>query len=85
MEKKLQIPTVVLCYGLPDVFVHYLNFTKNLKFEERPDYDYLRNLFVKLLGTCINLYNLTRDFLKFDWCFDAPLNTIWQKYERKKK
>ena len=84
MEKKLQIPTEVLCYGLPDEFVHYLNYTKNLKFEERPDYDYLRNLFVKLLGTCINLYNLTRDFLKFDWCFDAPLNTIWQKYERKK-
>ena len=66
MEKKLQIPTEVLCYGLPDEFVHYLNYTKNLKFEERPDYDYLRNLFVKLLGTCINLYNLTRDFLKFD-------------------
>ena len=84
MEKKLQIPTEVLCYGLPDEIVHYLNYTKNLRFEERPDYDYLRNLFVRLLGTCSNLYNLTKEFLRFDWCFDDPLNTIWQKYARKK-
>ena len=84
MEKKLQIPTEVLCYGLPDEIVHYLNYTKNLRFEERPDYDYLRNLFVKLLGTCASLYNLTREFLRFDWCFDDPINTIWQKYAIKK-
>ncbi len=84
MEKKLQIPTEVLCYGLPDEIVHYLNYTKSLRFEERPDYDYLRNLFVRLLGTCSNLYNLTREYLKFDWCFDDPLNSIWQKYARKK-
>ncbi len=85
MEKKLQIPTEVLCYGLPDEIVHYLNYTKSLRFEDRPDYDYLRNLFVKLLGTCANLYNLTKEYLRFDWCFDDPLNTIWQKYARKKK
>ena len=84
MEKKLQIPTEVLCYGLPDEIVHYLNYTKSLRFEDRPDYDYLRNLFVKLLGTCANLYNLTKEYLRFDWCFDDPINTIWQKYARKK-
>ena len=84
MEKKLQIPTEVLCYGLPDEIVYYLNYTKSLRFEERPDYDYLRNLFVRLLGTCSTLYNLTREFLRFDWCFDDPLNSIWQKYARKK-
>ena len=48
MEKKLQIPTEILCYGLPDEIVHYLNYCKSLRFEDRPDYDYLRSLFIKL-------------------------------------
>ena len=84
MEKKLQIPTEILCYGLPDEIVHYLNYCKNLRFEDRPDYDYLRSLFIKLLGTCTNLYGLTKEYLRFDWCFDDPVNSIWALYSRKK-
>ena len=84
MEKKLQIPTEVLCYGLPDELVHYMNYAKSLRFEERPDYDYIRGLFVKLLGNCINLYGITKEFLKFDWMFDDPINEIWSKYTNRK-
>ena len=84
MEKKLQIPTEVLCYGLPDELVHYMNYVKSLRFEERPDYDYIRGLFVKLLGNCINLYGITKEFLKFDWMFDDPINEIWSKYTNRK-
>jgi len=84
MEKKLQIPTEVLCYGLPDELVHYMNYVKSLRFEERPDYDYIRGLFVKLLGNCINLYGITKEFLKFDWMFDDPINEIWSKYVNRK-
>ena len=73
MEKKLQIPTEILCYGLPDEITYYLKYCKSLRFEDRPDYDYLRGLFIKLLGTCNSLYGLNKEMLKFDWCFDDLL------------
>ncbi len=85
MEKKLQIPTEILCYGLPDEIVFYLNYCKSLRFEDRPDYDYLRGLFIKLLGNCNTQYGLTKEYLKFDWCFDDPQSSIWQIYLKKNK
>ena len=84
MEKKLQIPTEILCYGLPEELIFYLNYCKSLRFEDRPDYDYLRGLFIKLLGTCNLVYGLTKEMLKFDWCFEDPANSIWQIYNKKK-
>ena len=83
-EKKLQIPTEILCYGLPEELIFYLNYCKSLRFEDRPDYDYLRGLFIKLLGTCNLEYGLTKEMLKFDWCFEDPANSIWQIYNKKK-
>ena len=85
MEKKLQIPTEILCYGLPDEIIYYLNYCKSLRFEDRPDYDYLRGLFIKLLGSCNTIYGLTKDMLKFDWCFDDPKNSIWLIFNKNKK
>ena len=79
MEKKLQIPTEILCYGLPDEIGIYLNYCKSLKFEDRPDYDYLRNLLIKLIGECANLYGINGDLLNFDWAFE-DLDVIWRKY-----
>ena len=79
MEKKLQIPTEILCFGLPCEIVMYLNYCKNLKFEDRPDYDYLRGLFIRLLGQCSILYGIKDEFLNFDWTFENP-DVIWKKY-----
>lgn len=42
MEKKMQTPVDTLCKGLPPEFNQYMNYCRNLKFEERPDYQYLR-------------------------------------------
>ena len=85
MEKKLQIPTEILCYGLPEELIFYLNYCKSLRFEDRPDYDYLRGLFIKLLGTCNVIYGLTKEMLKFDWCFEDPMTSIWQVFNKKKQ
>ena len=79
MEKKLQIPTEILCFGLPDEIGIYLNYCKSLKFEDRPDYDYLRNLLIKLIGECATLYGINGDYLNFDWAFD-DLDLVWKKY-----
>ena len=85
MEKKLQIPTEILCYGLPDEITYYLNYCKTLRFEDRPDYDYLRGLFIKLLGTCYTIYGLTKEMIKFDWCFEDPATSIWAIFNKKNK
>ena len=87
-QKKIQIPNDVLCNGLPNEFLHYLNYCKNLKFEERPDYKFLKGLFGKLLGLVISNFNLKRNEIIFDWCF-KNVDEIWEKYlnkeEHKKK
>ena len=82
VEKKIQIPNDVLCSGLPNEFLHYLNYCKNLKFEERPDYEFLKGLFGKLLGLVITNFNLRRNEIIFDWCF-KDVETIWKKYLNK--
>ena len=76
MEKKLQIPTEVLCKGLPDEISIFLNYSKTLRFEDKPDYDFCRGLFVKLLNNYIDSYHLSKDLLKFDWSFEN-VNYIW--------
>ena len=56
-----------------------------MRFEDRPDYDYLRGLFIKLLGTCNSVYGLTKEMLKFDWCFEDPATSIWNIFNKKNK
>eukprot|EP00826_Nyctotherus_ovalis_P024478 TRINITY_DN1892_c0_g1_i2.p1 TRINITY_DN1892_c0_g1~~TRINITY_DN1892_c0_g1_i2.p1 ORF type:complete len:261 (-),score=43.52 TRINITY_DN1892_c0_g1_i2:67-849(-) len=44
MQCKIGTPIDSLCKGLPGEFQTFLRYTRNLKFEEDPDYDYLRGL-----------------------------------------
>ena len=37
-----------MCNGCPEEFVTYIDYCKNLKFEQKPDYMYLRKLFKEL-------------------------------------
>eukprot|EP00002_Diphylleia_rotans_P033661 TRINITY_DN7176_c0_g1_i3.p1 TRINITY_DN7176_c0_g1~~TRINITY_DN7176_c0_g1_i3.p1 ORF type:complete len:401 (+),score=60.77 TRINITY_DN7176_c0_g1_i3:101-1303(+) len=43
-EKKVNTSVDVLCKGYPEEFAVYLNYCKTLKFEEKPDYSFLRKL-----------------------------------------
>jgi casein kinase I homolog HRR25 len=45
-KKKMSVDLKTLCDGLPECFYEYINYTKNLQFTEKPDYDYLRNIFI---------------------------------------
>ena len=47
-EKKLATISEVLCDGLPSEFRTCLEYARSLKFEERPQYDYLKGLFAEL-------------------------------------
>jgi casein kinase 1 len=50
-EKKQGTPIVELCEGFPEEFTIYMNYVRKLGFEETPDYDFLRELFTKVLKT----------------------------------
>jgi len=59
-------PTEVLCRNLPMEFSSYMNYTKSLRFEDKPDYNYLRKLFKELF---IKM-NYDLDYM-YDWCLLA--------------
>ncbi|KAI8060984.1 kinase-like domain-containing protein [Gongronella butleri] len=48
-EKKQSTTVKELCAGYPNEFAIYLQYVRKLGFEETPDYDFLRDLFNKVL------------------------------------
>ncbi|CAE8596247.1 unnamed protein product [Polarella glacialis] len=48
MECKKNTSVEDLCKGYPTVFASYLNYNRALRFQDRPDYAYLRRLFKDL-------------------------------------
>ncbi|TEB25210.1 CK1/CK1/CK1-G protein kinase [Coprinellus micaceus] len=61
-EKKQTTPISELCEGFPEEFTIYMNYVRKLGFEETPDYDFLRELFTKVLRTTGEV-----DDNVFDW------------------
>lgn len=47
----MSTPVEVLCKGFPAEFAMYLNYCRGLRFDEAPDYMYLRQLFRILFRT----------------------------------
>ena len=43
-EKKISISLDNLCSGLPEEFKTFIKYARELQFEDRPDYSYLKNL-----------------------------------------
>ncbi|KAL9645527.1 hypothetical protein ABK040_000591 [Willaertia magna] len=62
MEKKINTSINQLCSGLPIEFTQYFIYVKKLKFEEKPDYDYIRSKFAHLF----NRLGYRMDF-DYDW------------------
>eukprot|EP00096_Caligus_rogercresseyi_P007854 TRINITY_DN2596_c0_g1_i3.p1 TRINITY_DN2596_c0_g1~~TRINITY_DN2596_c0_g1_i3.p1 ORF type:complete len:444 (-),score=62.77 TRINITY_DN2596_c0_g1_i3:248-1579(-) len=61
-EKKLSTPIDELCKGAPSEFSTYLNYCRSLRFEERPDYSYLR----QLIRNLFHRQGFSYDYV-FDW------------------
>jgi casein kinase 1 delta len=68
-ERKMSTPIEVLCKGFPSEFASYLNYCRSLRFDDKPDYQYLRQMFR-------NLFN--RENYSYDYVYDWTL----LKYER---
>ncbi|KAK6927267.1 Protein kinase domain [Dillenia turbinata] len=60
-EKKFSTSIEALCEGYPSEFVNYFEYCRELRFDDRPDYAYLKNMFHELL---------IREGFAFDNVFD---------------
>eukprot|EP00825_Cyclidium_porcatum_P048235 TRINITY_DN803_c0_g1_i2.p1 TRINITY_DN803_c0_g1~~TRINITY_DN803_c0_g1_i2.p1 ORF type:complete len:468 (-),score=109.82 TRINITY_DN803_c0_g1_i2:99-1502(-) len=69
MEKKMSTPVEILCKGLPIEFSTYLNYCRSLRFEDKPDYLYLRKMFKDLFYR----EGYEWDYV-FDWCLPIQGN-----------
>ena len=60
-DKKMSTPIEVLCKGFPPEFVTYFQLCRSLRFEDKPDYSYVRKLFRDLF---------IREGYQYDYVFD---------------
>jgi casein kinase 1 len=90
-NKKISTDMDELCTDIPKEFGDFFVYTKQLKFEEKPDYDYI----VGLLNTLKEKYNFTNipKYIKWDWnqlffkareknCSLATYSMLKKKYEK---
>ncbi|KIN97744.1 hypothetical protein M404DRAFT_32077 [Pisolithus tinctorius Marx 270] len=61
MEQEMSTPTDLLCCGFPNEFGIFLNYTRALWFDDKPDYSYLCKLFHDLF---------IREGFQYDYVFD---------------
>ncbi|KAJ4837441.1 Casein kinase 1-like protein 10 [Turnera subulata] len=60
-EKKMLTPIEALCKSYPSEFVSYFHYCRSLRFEDKPDYSYLKRLFRDLF---------IREGYQFDYIYD---------------
>ncbi|KAJ6817061.1 casein kinase 1 isoform X2 [Iris pallida] len=60
-EKKMLTPIEVLCKSHPSEFLSFFHYCRSLRFEDKPDYSYLKRLFRDLF---------IREGYQFDYVFD---------------
>ena len=72
-EKKQTTSIRELCDGYPEEFAIYLNYVRKLGFEETPDYDFLRELFRKVIKNM----GETEDGM-YDW-MTGPGSKAWDQ------
>ena len=64
LQKKLEISSSELCLGIPKEFEIFLEYVKNLKYDEKPDYNMLKDLLYKIMKDG----NYKNDYI-YDWTF----------------
>ena len=64
LQKKSEISSNELCRGIPKEFEYFLEYIKNLKYEEKPDYKKLCDLLDKVMKNG----NYKNDYI-YDWTF----------------
>lgn len=69
-EKKLKLPIEFYCCDIPEEFTIYMNYCRNLLFDEKPDYSFLKQLFSNLFLS----KGYVRDY-RYDWTDPDKVDT----------
>ena len=77
LEKKKETSSQDLCKEFPHEFFEYVDYTKNLEYEENPDYDFLRKKFLDVLKGL----NEELDYI-YDWTTKSDLKKRRNKISR---
>jgi serine/threonine protein kinase len=73
MDRKMSTSTEQLCKGYPTEFRSYFEYCRSLRFEDRPDYAYLKRLFKELFY---------RKGFQYDNMFDWTVLNLQQERNR---
>merc|ERR1719450_995482 len=73
MDRKMSTSTEQLCKGFPSEFRSYFEYCRSLRFEDRPDYAYLKRLFKELFY---------RKGFQYDNMFDWTVLNLQQERSR---
>ena len=65
-----------VCEGLPEEFIDYIKYCRKLEFEQEPNYDYLRNLFILIL-----IKEKQKNDLNFFWINKNNAESTKKNYE----
>ncbi|KAH0789783.1 CK1 family protein kinase [Histomonas meleagridis] len=68
-QAKMDTPPEVLCQGLPNEFLTYMQKVRSFKFDEKPCYSFLRGLFINLM-------------VKMNFAFDYQYDWVINKRKR---
>ena len=77
LEKKKETSSQDLCKDFPHEFFEYVDYSKNLEYEENPDYDFLRQKFLDVLKGL----NEEMDYI-YDWTTKSDLKKRQNKKSR---
>jgi len=66
LVKKIEICSSDLCLGLPNKIEKYIDYCRNLEFEDVPDYQMLKNLFIQILQQNKQEFDYIYDWSKSD-------------------
>ena len=99
-QTKKEISINELCSDCPEEIGQYITYVKNLKFDEEPNYNYLKNLFYEILNKTGNKFdylydwdntktiidvNLESDFIDEENNLNLPLDKIICRKKYRKK
>ena len=99
-QTKKEIAINELCSNCPKEIGQYITYVKNLKFDEEPNYNYLKNLFYEILNKTGNKFdylydwdntktiidvNLESDFIDEENNLNLPLDKIICRKKFRKK
>ena len=88
-KKIIEIKSTTLpeeiCQGLPKEFAEYIKYSRKLLFEQNPNYDYLRHLFLDIILKNDQLPDYTYiDYRAFSWIKEKEIKRKFESFSNRK-